>query len=651
MAVDDGPFGTDQDTPLVVGAAIGVLLNDADGDGDELSVSAFDAVSAAGGTVAVLDDGGFTYTPAAGFSGPDTFGYTVSDGRGGTDTATVNVNVTAHRGRDPDTVTFNGGTGNDTLEGALLQFDSVIADGGAGDDSLVGGGADDNLVGGADNDTLESGGGDDMLDGGDGQNIAVFTGDLADFTINDLGGGVFDVIDNNGIDGDLGTDNLTGIEFAKFDDQTINLIAPGLLGPTPYLGVADSPFNLAGPNFTLEDFEDGLFNVPGVTASGIVEVRFPGAARDSVDEDDGVIDGSGNDGHTLFFDDGATGITFTFDPVILGGLPTNAGIVWTDGDFFAAPVFEAFGPGGVPLGATAPVVVGDGDNLGGTAEDRFFGIVDPGGIFQIKISNPGFAQGIEVDHLQFGETFVAPMVPLTVIPLSEVAEGTGGFVINGIDSSDNSGVSVSGAGDVNGDGFADLIIGAELADPIAGADAGESYVVFGLDQGFGASIDLSDLDGENGFRIDGVDADDRSGRSVGGAGDVNGDGISDIIIGARYAESGPGTAGKSYVVFGTDQRFAAAIDLASLDGTSGFRLDGIDGFDQSGRSVSGAGDVNGDGFLDVIIGAPYGNGAGPQNAGESYVVFGTDQGFAASIDLSDRNVTLTELCRQQIPIK
>ena len=70
---------------------------------------------------------------------------------------------------------------------------------------------------------------------------------------------------------------------------------------------------------------------------------------------------------------------------------------------------------------------------------------------------------------------------------------------------DHSGCSVAGAGDVNGDGIDDLIIGAPCADPGGRYDAGESYVVFGSAAGFAASLDLAALDGSNGFRLDGID--------------------------------------------------------------------------------------------------------------------------------------------------
>ena len=212
--------------------------------------------------------------------------------------------------------------------------------------------------------------------------------------------------------------------------------------------------------------------------------------------------------------------------------------------------------------------------------------------------------------------------------------GTNGFRLDGIDAFDRSGFSVASAGDVNGDGFADLIIGAYGANPGGDIEAGESYIVFGKASGFAASLDLAALDGMNGFRLDGIDVVDFSGFSTASAGDVNGDGFADIIIGAPFSDS---FTGESYVVFGKASGFAASLDLATLDGTNGFRLDGIDATDYSGRSVASAGDVNGDGFDDIIIGAIGGDPGGDGQAGESYVVFGKASGFAASLDLASLN--------------
>ncbi len=215
-------------------------------------------------------------------------------------------------------------------------------------------------------------------------------------------------------------------------------------------------------------------------------------------------------------------------------------------------------------------------------------------------------------------------------------DGTNGFVINGIDPGDNSGTSVSNGGDINGDGFDDLIIGARRASG-ANRNAGESYVVFGgANVGKDGSLELSTLDGTNGFVINGIDSDDNSGTSVSNAGDVNGDGIDDLIIGALRADpNGQEYAGESYVVFGgADVGKDGSLELSALDGTNGFVINGIDSRDGSGRSVSNAGDVNGDGIDDLIIGVFRADPNGKSRAGESYVVFGRDSGFDASLELS-----------------
>jgi len=177
--------------------------------------------------------------------------------------------------------------------------------------------------------------------------------------------------------------------------------APTFLGPSPYLQTSDSPFaaDISAGRMFLETFEDNLLNTPGVTVNAGSSVLAPGGATDSVDGDDGAIDGNGNGGHSLFNANGPGGIRFTFDPAALGGnLPTRAGIVWTDGN--GDVTFEAFGPGGQSLGTVVGTGFADTGFSGTTAEDRFFGVTDPNGISAISISNGG--GGIEVDHLQYG---------------------------------------------------------------------------------------------------------------------------------------------------------------------------------------------------------------------------------------------------------
>ncbi|WP_417466237.1 beta strand repeat-containing protein, partial [Kordiimonas sp.] len=216
-------------------------------------------------------------------------------------------------------------------------------------------------------------------------------------------------------------------------------------------------------------------------------------------------------------------------------------------------------------------------------------------------------------------------------------EASEGFVINGVGAGDASGISVSGAGDINGDGIEDLIIGARGAD-INGESSGSAYVVFGSDSGFNLSLDLSDLDGTNGFTLNGVDTSDQLGISVSAAGDINGDGIEDIVVGANLGDPNGQQSGETYVVFGSDSGFSATLDLSSLDGSNGFTLNGVDAYDLSGYSVSSAGDINGDGIDDILIGALRAD-PNASSSGETYVVFGSDEGFSATLELSSLDGT------------
>ena len=186
-----------------------------------------------------------------------------------------------------------------------------------------------------------------------------------------------------------------------------------------------------------------------------------------------------------------------------------------------------------------------------------------------------------------------------------------GFRIFGADAGDQSGCSVSSAGDVNGDGFDDLIVGARGGDASGNArtNAGESAVIFGQASGF-ADIDLRDADGRPGLpHLRRRWYTTSRAISVSSAGDVNGDGFDDLIVGAFLGDASGNAktdAGDSTVIFGHASGFAD-IDLAApLTAAQGFRIFGADAYDQSGRSVSSAGDVNGDGFDDLIVGSSTG---------------------------------------------
>jgi hypothetical protein len=264
----------------------------------------------------------------------------------------------------------------------------------------------------------------------------------------------------------------------------------------------------------------------------------------------------------------------------------------------------------------------------------------------ISVSNAGDMNGDGIDDLVVGARSADPNGSRSgrsyvifgsdndlphPLELSTI-NGLNGFMLDGESGNDQSGFSVSAAGDINGDGIDDLIVGAPLAAP-NGDGSGRSYVVFGSDSGLPNPLDLSSINGPNGLTLDGEAANDRSGISVSNAGDINGDGIEDLVVGAHYAGPNSSGSGRSYVVFGSSSVLPYRIDLSDINGLNGFMLEGETAADQSGRSVGNAGDVNGDGIDDLIIGAFTADPNGSAS-GRTYVVFGSDSGLPNPFDLS-----------------
>ena len=167
---------------------------------------------------------------------------------------------------------------------------------------------------------------------------------------------------------------------------------------------------------------------------------------------------------------------------------------------------------------------------------------------------------------------------------ARVFSGVDGSVLYNFDGDsilDGFGLSVSGAGDVNGDGFADLIVGA-ANDVNNGFSSGSARV-------------LSGVDGSVLYNFDGDSALDQFGSAVSGAGDVNGDGFADLIVGAP-----------DFIFLPPADGNGTARVLSGVDGSVLYNFEGDSAFDSFGTSVSGAGDINGDGVADFIVGAKEG---------------------------------------------
>ncbi|MCK6527553.1 hypothetical protein L6R50_08305, partial [Myxococcota bacterium] len=229
--------------------------------------------------------------------------------------------------------------------------------------------------------------------------------------------------------------------------------------------------------------------------------------------------------------------------------------------------------------------------------------------------HPGAAEtcdGVDLDCDGLpGET----CAPVGVLALSEATA-----ILVGETASDAAGQAVAAAGDVDGDGFDDVLIGAPASDP-GGLASGAAYLVRGPISGVRS---LADSDA----RLVGEYAGDYAGGSVSGAGDVNGDGYADVLVAAPYAPGGS-LVGAVYLLYGP---VAGEVDLEDADA----KLAGEATFDVAGASVAGVGDVNEDGQDDILVGAPYYD-TGADHLGAAYVVFGPVYGF---VDLGDAEVRI-----------
>ena len=315
-------------------------------------------------------------------------------------------------------------------------------------------------------------------------------------------------------------------------------------------------------------------------------------------------------------------------------------------------------PAEINLGVLLPGQGGDGSE----------GFVIKGlpgrGAASALINNPGDFNGDGIDDLllayedfslpgqdDLGATFAVfgrdtaqagpfpPVFSLAALLPNAGGDGTEGFVMLGLRAGDRFGSGVTAGGDINGDGIGDFLVSAAGAPVGANVDAGVTYAFFGRDagqgDGFPAVLSPASLlpggggDGTRGFVANGIDADDESGADLRIVGDVNGDLVDDLLIGAFAAEvRGAPSAGEAYLLYGRADGFPPTFNLATLlppaggDGSRGIVLQGIDTGNDAGRSISPPVDLNGDGFADIALSAPDAYSNGDRFTGQTYVIFG-----------------------------
>ena len=246
----------------------------------------------------------------------------------------------------------------------------------------------------------------------------------------------------------------------------------------------------------------------------------------------------------------------------------------------------------------------NGDDEGDAMQERFFTGFAASDQFGYSVSSAGDVNGDGYSDIIIG----APLNDAGGTNAGRAYIYFGSSIINsgvdviltGLAADDRFGFFVTTAGDANGDGYSDVIVGAPLNDA-AGANAGRCYVYFGG----------STMNNTADIILSGATPGDQFGTSVSSAGDFNGDGFRDLVIGANLNDAGGSNAGRAYIYFGG----------STMNNVVDITLTGLAASDQFGISVSTAGDINGDGYGDVIVGALFNDGGG-SNAGRAYIYYG-----------------------------
>jgi hypothetical protein len=261
------------------------------------------------------------------------------------------------------------------------------------------------------------------------------------------------------------------------------------------------------------------------------------------------------------------------------------------------------------------------------------GDINGDGFSDAVVGAPGPGYDIATGSSNLGSTFIlfGAASSGAAAPTATNLDGKNGVRIDGETKASYSGAATV-AGDFNADGYADIAIGARFA----ALGKGAAYIVFGKAGGWAPTMSLTTLSADTGLRItntsSSTDNPGSAGIETSSAGDLNGDGYADLLVSAtdNYSTS----KGDAYVVFGRANDSTGKLDLGDLTGKNGFRIKGhADGDMISLTPLAAVGDVNGDGYDDLLVGAPGSDVAGT-DAGSVYVIFGKSTGFAANIDIT-----------------
>ena len=576
VTVDDGNGGTDtqtvtitiegtNDAPVVQDVTVTGVLEDGDtatdsfiGDDvdneDDISTLTYDITSApAEGSVVNNGDGTFTFDPeddfqdlAEGETRDVTFEYTATDAQGAvSNTGTVTVTVT---GTNDDPVAKDDAF---TVTEDFILTGNVLGDNGNGADSDIDNGDTISVV--ETSITTAEGGTVTMLPDGSFSYTPFehFSGtDTFEYTIVDSQGAT-----------DTATATITVIPDAD---------VPGITVVEPARGNPGQPIPL---DITIEFPDQDGSEIHTIT---ICDVPEGATFNNGIQNPDGSWSMTQAD---------LVGLTITTPPFSTPAFAPNYDLSTllpgNGGDGSQGFIINGIGnlePDPGPSNSQTDALGFDVSNAGDVNGDGIDDVIVSAILGEDGNTNQGEA------YVIFGtDQGFDPEIEVYELLASQGGDGSEGFVIRGNEADDRLGLNVRSAGDINGDGIDDLITGSFKANPNGENDAGQAYIIFGSDSGFAAELEVSTLDGSDGYQINGdpfavSTSNDFTGYSVGGGYDIDGDGTNDILVGARGNDPALGVNdnGSTYLLLGGAANLAA---MDAVDGTVDGHINLSDGLD------------------------------------------------------------------------